>query len=91
MEKENKKKTNDDVEREGICLADRERLTDKEQVMLEFIAAHLRNHGYPPTFRELCELTGCTSPSTTLARVRSLERKGFIFRKPLSPRAITLL
>ena len=82
---------NDETRQDGICLADRERLTDKEQVMLEYIAAHLRMHGYPPTFRELCELAGCTSPSTTLARVRSLERKGFIFRKPMSPRAITLL
>lgn len=95
MEKEKKdqenKKTYDDGEREGICLADRERLTDKEQVMLDWISTHVREYGYPPTIRELCEMTGYSSPATTMARVRSLEKKGYLARKTLSPRAITLL
>ena len=95
MEKEKKdqmkKKTNDDVERKGISLADRERLTDKEQVMLDWISTHVREYGYPPTIRELCEMTGYSSPATTMARVRSLEKKGYLVRKTLSPRAITLL
>ena len=95
MEKEKKDQTKeqtiDKFEREGICLADRERLTDKEQVMLDWISTHVREYGYPPTIRELCEMTGYSSPATTMARVRSLEKKGYLARKTLSPRAITLL
>lgn len=100
MEKEKKdqenknqenKRINGDGERESIFLADRERLTDKEQVMLDWISTHVREYGYPPTIRELCEMTGYSSPATTMARVRSLEKKGYLARKTLSPRAITLL
>ncbi|MBR4607201.1 MAG: LexA repressor [Lachnospiraceae bacterium] len=91
METNDGKKKNEGPGSEGICLRDRERLTDKEQVMLEFMAAHLREHGYPPTIRELCELSGYSSPATTMAHVKSLEKKGFIARRTMSPRAITLL
>jgi SOS-response transcriptional repressor LexA len=91
MEKNGRKKKNDILGLTAICFSDWERLTEKERVMMEFMAAYTREHGYVPAFRDLCELTGCASPLTTLVRVWALEMKGFISRRHALLRAIALL
>jgi repressor LexA len=63
-------------------------LTGKRREILEFIAEHLRDRGYPPSVREIGEAVGLTSSSTVHAHLATLQREGFLRRDPTKPRAI---
>jgi repressor LexA len=65
-----------------------EALTGKRREILEFIAAHLRDRGYPPSVREIGEAVGLTSSSTVHAHLATLQRQGYLRRDPTKPRAI---
>ena len=68
-------------------LADTE-LTGKRREILDFIAAHQREKGYPPSVREIGEAVGLTSSSTVHTHLTTLQRQGFLRRDPTKPRAI---
>jgi repressor LexA len=68
-------------------LADTE-LTGKRREILDFIAAHQRNRGYPPSVREIGEAVGLTSSSTVHTHLTTLQRQGYLRRDPSKPRAI---
>jgi len=74
------------TERENL-LADTE-LTGKRREILDFIAAHQREKGYPPSVREIGEAVGLTSSSTVHTHLTTLQRQGFLRRDPTKPRAI---
>jgi repressor LexA len=63
-------------------------LTGKRREILDFIAEHLRDKGYPPSVREIGEAVGLTSSSTVHAHLATLQRLGFLRRDPTKPRAI---
>ena len=63
-------------------------LTDRQRQILEVIEAHLHEHGYPPSVREIGEAVGLTSPSTVHAHLATLQKNGFLRRDPTKPRAI---
>ena len=42
------------------------------------IDEHLSEHGYAPTIRELCELTGLASTQTGFRHLTTLERRAYI-------------
>lgn len=63
-------------------------LTGKRREILEFIAEHLRDRGYPPSVREIGEAVGLTSSSTVHSHLATLQRLGFLRRDPTKPRAI---
>jgi repressor LexA len=63
-------------------------LTGKRREILEFIAAQLRERGYPPSVREIGEAVGLTSSSTVHTHLQTLERQGYLRRDPTKPRAI---
>lgn len=63
-------------------------LTERQREILTFIVAQQRDHGYPPSVREIGEAVGLTSPSTVHSHLATLERRGFIRRDPTKPRAI---
>jgi len=63
-------------------------LTDRQRQILEVIEAHLREHGYPPSVREIGGAVGLTSPSTVHAHLATLQKNGFLRRDPTKPRAI---
>jgi len=65
-----------------------EALTGKRREILEFIATHLRDRGYPPSVREIGEAVGLTSSSTVHAHLATLQRQGYLRRDPTKPRAI---
>lgn len=65
-----------------------ETLTGKRREILEYIAEHLRDRGYPPSVREIGEAVGLTSSSTVHAHLATLQRQGFLRRDPTKPRAI---
>ncbi len=65
-----------------------EALSGKRQEILDFIAASLREQGYPPSVREIGEAVGLTSSATVHAHLAVLQREGYLERDPTKPRAI---
>ncbi|MGH9283485.1 MAG: transcriptional repressor LexA [Acidimicrobiales bacterium] len=63
-------------------------LTGKRREILDFIAAQLRERGYPPSVREIGEAVSLTSSSTVHAHLATLQRQGYLQRDPTKPRAI---
>ncbi len=63
-------------------------LTGKRREILEFIVAHTRDAGYPPSVREIGEAVGLTSSSTVHTHLTTLQKQGFLRRDPTKPRAI---
>ena len=63
-------------------------LTNRQRMVLEYIAESVEGRGYPPSMREIGEAVGLASPSSVKHQLASLERKGFIRRDPNRPRAI---
>jgi len=69
---------------------DTEQLTARQRRILDFIAATVRERGYPPTVREIGEAVGLTSSSSVHAQLATLERRGLLRKDPTKPRAMAL-
>jgi repressor LexA len=65
-------------------------LTGKRREILEYIVAHTRDAGYPPSVREIGEAVGLASSSTVHTHLTTLQKQGFLRRDPTKPRAIEL-
>ena len=64
---------------------------DSKQIdVLRFIYEEVKEHGYPPTVREICNSVGLSSTSTVHGHLSRLEKNGYIQRDPSKPRAIEL-
>lgn len=63
-------------------------LTKRQRSVLEFIDEYAREHGYPPSVRDICRGLGLSSSATVHNHLRTLERKGYLTRDPSRPRAI---
>jgi repressor LexA len=63
-------------------------LTPRQREILVIIERHMRQHGYPPSVREIGEAVGLTSPSTVHAHLGALQKRGYLRRDPTKPRAI---
>jgi repressor LexA len=62
--------------------------TPRQQAILDVIKDFTREHGYPPSVREIGERVGLSSSSTVQCHLRTLEKKGLIKRDPTKPRAL---
>jgi repressor LexA len=71
-------------------MSDTVSVTPRQQRILDFIAATVRDRGYPPTVREIGEAVGLTSSSSVHAQLANLERLGLLHKDPTKPRAVTL-
>lgn len=58
--------------------------------VLKFIYQEVKEHGYPPTVREICNAVQLSSTSTVHGHLSRLEKNGLIQRDPSKPRAIEL-
>lgn len=67
------------------------KLSDKQQIILNFLKKETINKGYPPSVREICEAVGLKSTSTVHGHLERLEKKGLIRRDPTKPRAIEIV
>ena len=65
-------------------------LTPRQRAILEMIHAHVDEHGYPPSVREIGDAVGLRSPSSVHGQLETLERKGYLKRDPTKPRALEL-
>ena len=68
-----------------------EKLTLKQQSVLDFLKKSIANNGYPPTVREICKAMGLRSPATVQVHLDTLEDKGYIKKGDSKNRAIELL
>jgi SOS-response transcriptional repressor LexA len=66
----------------------REALTQRQQSILDFVVAFLRERGYPPTLREIGANLGIKSTNGVSDHLRALERKGYIVRSSMLSRGI---
>ncbi|MCR6096154.1 transcriptional repressor LexA [Salipaludibacillus agaradhaerens] len=67
------------------------KLSPRQQAILEFIRAEVKDKGYPPSVREIGEAVGLASSSTVHGHLSRLEKKGYIRRDPTKPRAIEVI
>ena len=65
-------------------------LSKMQQKIYEYIAACIREQGYPPSVREIGEAVGLKSPSTVHFHRKRLEEAGVIEKGAGKGRAITL-
>lgn len=66
-------------------------LTHRQRKVLEVIRNSIDRRGYPPSMREIGDAVGLTSPSSVAHQLSALERKGFLRRDPMRPRAIEVI
>ena len=55
-----------------------EKLTNRQNEVLDYIKSYVAKHGYPPTVREIGKALGLNSPATIQSHISSLENKGYI-------------
>ena len=67
------------------------RATKKQQLLLEYVAGFIREHGYGPSYREIMNAIGYKSVSTVAIHINGLIAKGFLARKDNSPRSLEVL
>ena len=67
-----------------------EKVTKRQQAVLDCIEECIREKGYGPTVREVCQSLGLSSPSTVHVHLKALENTGLIKRDPLKSRSIAL-
>ncbi len=67
------------------------KLTERQRQIMDFIARYSREHGYPPTVRDIGRAIGLTSSSTVHAHLANLEKVGLLRRDPTKPRALEVL
>ena len=60
-----------------------QKITKRQQAVLNCIEQCIREKGYGPTVREICTALGLSSPSTVHVHLNALEKR-YIKRDPLS-------
>lgn len=69
----------------------KEKLTDKQTQILEYIRHEILAKGYPPSIREICQAIDLKSTSSVHAQLSSLEAKGYIRRDLTKSRSIEII
>ena len=68
-----------------------EKITAKQQEILEYIKETILKKGYPPAVREICEAVHLKSTSSVHSHLETLEEKGYIRKNPAKPRTIEII
>jgi repressor LexA len=63
-------------------------LTDNRRQILDFIIEFQREHGYPPSVREIGRSVGLASSATVHDHIDRLAEGGFLVKDPTKPRAL---
>ena len=66
-------------------------LTSTEKAVFIAIVAFIGRNEYPPSVRDLCQITGLKSTSTVHAKLKALEQKGYISTQQGANRTIRVL
>jgi repressor LexA len=63
-------------------------LTERQQMVLDYIRQSIVDRGYPPTLREIGARMGIRSTNGVNDHLRALERKGYLTREDMKSRAL---
>ena len=55
-----------------------DKLTNRQNEVLDYIKNYIATHGYPPTVREIGKALGLNSPATIQSHITALETKGYV-------------
>ena len=69
----------------------KDKISAKQEQILNYIKKNILDKGYPPTVRDICTAVGLSSTSSVHAHLNTLEERGYIRRDPTKPRAIEIL
>lgn len=67
-----------------------QKLTAKQEQILDYLKECILKKGYPPAVREICDAVNLKSTSSVHSHLETLEKKGYIRRDPTKPRAIEI-
>lgn len=65
-------------------------LTERQRLVLAFIEGHIRQHGFPPTIREIGRHLGIKSTNGVNDHLNALQKKGFLTREEGKSRTLQL-
>ncbi len=65
-----------------------QKLTQRQQAVLDFIIESIQDRGYPPTLREIGNHLGIRSTNGVNDHLRALERKGYLTREDMKSRTL---
>ena len=65
------------------------KISAKQQAIMSFIESYTKNHGYPPSVREIGAAVSLRSPSTVHAHLKTLNERGLIIKDSRKTRAIS--
>lgn len=68
----------------------KKKLTKKQNVILEFVVEFVKDRGFAPSYREVAEHIGVSSPATVHEHIANLEKKGYLRRDEDGGRAIEI-
>lgn len=71
-------------------MSDDNKLTKRQQQILDYIRTCIETKHYPPSVREIGEAIGLSSPSTVHAHLNALEAKGYITRDGAKSRSMAI-
>jgi repressor LexA len=63
---------------------------ETQNMIMAFITSQIKENGFPPSVREICEAVGLKSTSTVHGHLKRLEKQGLLKRDSMKPRAITI-
>ena len=66
-------------------------LSERQEEVLQFVRDAVRQHGYPPSIREIGEAVGLRSTSSVSYQLQVLQKKGYLQRHSGRPRTTELL
>ncbi len=65
-------------------------LTERQRLVVTFIEGHIRQHGFPPTIREIGHHLGIKSTNGVNDHLNALQKKGFLTREEGKSRTLQL-
>jgi len=65
-----------------------QKLTQRQEMVLQYIQSSITERGYPPTLREIGNFMGIRSTNGVNDHLRALERKGYLTREDMKSRAL---
>jgi len=68
-----------------------EKLTRMQKVVYNYLKSQIKENGYPPSVREICDAIGLSSTSSVHAHLETLASKGWIRRSKAKNRSIEIL
>ena len=67
------------------------KLTSKQERVLDYIKRHIKDLEFPPTCQEIKTALGYASANSITGYLNALEKKGYIRRTPKISRSIVVL